>query len=214
MQKPTLFDLDVAELGLLAQIEAIFAEPMDDAIVDPGAEAQRLADEHLAALAEVQEQLAAKLAGYVKAIKAKTARADLLRAEAAAYAAEAERLANKARSEADTAEFLQERLKLFLERRGLQRFEAGTYTLKVVNQGGKLPLLLTPGVTPAQVPPQFRKEIPATWDWNKAEIERALKDGQRLEVTMTVSPSASGDSVPVTLEWARHGDRPTKLKIS
>lgn len=208
--KATLFDLDGAELALLDKIEALFAEPMNDAI-DPGAEAERLVDEHLAALADVQEQLADKLIGYVKTINAKHARAAMLAAEAKLYQAEAQRLAHKANAEADTADFLESRLKTFLERRQLKQMDVGTHTVKIVNQGGKLPLLLAPGITPQQVGPDFIQEIPASVAFDKPKIEAALKAGQKLMIEM---PPANPEETANTIEWARFGDRPTKLKIS
>ncbi|HMV87211.1 MAG TPA: siphovirus Gp157 family protein [Blastocatellia bacterium] len=211
--KATLFELDGAELALLDKIEALFAEPMNDTI-DPGAEAERLVDEHLAALADVQEQLADKLIGYIKAIKAKAARAALLTAEATLYQAEAKRLAQKANAEADTADFLELRLKAFLERRQLKQMDVGTHTVKIVNQGGKLPLLLAPGITPQQVGPNFTQEIPASVAFDKAKIEAALKAGQKLVIEVPPAHSEEDEEAVNLIEWARFGDRPTKLKIS
>src|SRR5687767_9354567 len=101
-QKATLFDLDNEELELLAKIEALFQEPMDE-LIDAGAESERLVDEYLAQLEGVQGRLGAKLAGYVKAIKAKAARAAMLNAEAELYLAEAVRLRNQAKGQDDTA---------------------------------------------------------------------------------------------------------------
>lgn len=208
-RKATLFDLDVAELELLGKIEALFQEPMNEAI-DPGAESERLVDEYLAQLEGVQEQIGAKLIGYVKAIRAKAARAEILQAEAHLYELEAIRLARRAKAEADTADFLQGRLKTFMERRGLTEFEAGTYKLKIINQGGKLPVIFDPRIKPEQIPDEFRREIPAKWEWKRDAIEAALKAGQRLEWEWEMSD----DGLPLRIEWARFGERPTKLKIS
>lgn len=83
----TLFELDNAELELLAAIEAAY----DAAAENPGEEsrpddqAQARIDAHLERLAEVQEQIGPKLAGYVKAIRAKQSRAELLEAERDLY---------------------------------------------------------------------------------------------------------------------------------
>lgn len=210
-KKTTLFELAGVELDLLNRIEeAIFAEPMDDSILDPGATAEQMVDDHLAKLAEVQGQLGAKLEGYCKAIKAKAARAEMLKAEALLYQAEVTRLAQRARDDASTAEFLEARLKAFLEKRGLKEFETTTHKLKIVNQGGKLPLQLASGVTPKQVPERFHKVIPEQTEFDKSEIEAALKEGEKLELTLP----AEGEGEPQTIVWAKYGDRPTKLKIS
>lgn len=99
-----------------------------------------------------------------------------------------------------------------MERRGLTEFEAGTYKLKIVNQGGKLPLILNPSVTPDRVPDEFRKEIPARWEFKKDVIESALKAGQELVLEVPVGELDGGASLRV--KWARYGDRPAKLKIS
>ena len=210
----TLFDLDAAELDLLARIEALFQEPMDETL-DPGAESERLVDEYLAQLEGVQEQLGAKLIGYVKAIKAKTARASLLEAEARLYAVEANRLADKAKAEVDTAEFLQGRLKVFMDRRGLTEFEAGTYKLKIVNQVGRLPLRISNDFKPEQVDSAYRKEIPARFEFDRQAIEAALKAGQKLLIELPKPENLGEGEVGIThVDWAWFDDRPTKLKIS
>lgn len=212
--KATLFGLDAAELTLLAKIEALFTDlaHSEDATPDPGAESERLVDEHLAALTDVQDQIGAKLAGYVKAIKAKQARASMLAAEAELYQIEANRLTARARSEADTAEFLSFRLKAFMERRGLTELEAGNRTIKIVKVGGELPIIFAPGVEPTQAPAEFRKEIPARWEWKKDAIKAALKSGQKLELAPADHLISDGEERRI--EWARFGDRQTKLKIS
>ena len=78
--------------------------------------------------------------------------------------------------------------------------------------GGKLPLVLTPGINPAQVGPDFIKEIPTSVDFDKQKIEAALKAGQKLLVE--IPPQNPDVEVANQIEWARFGDRPTKLKIT
>ncbi len=206
--KPNLFELDQAELALLEKIEAVFAEPMDE-VLDPGLTCEQIVDEHLAALADVQEQLGEKLQGYVGAIRAMRAKGEMLKAEAALYAAEASRLGYRAHSETDRADFLEARLKQFLERRQLKELEVGTFKLKIVNQGGKLPLVLNPTITPFSVDERFHKVIPEQIEFDKAEIEAALKAGESLILEL---PGVA-DAEPVQIEWARFGERKTKLKI-
>lgn len=206
----TLFELDHAELDLLARIESVYdaANENPGPDQDPDAEAQRLIDAHLETLGEVQEALGGKLAGYVKAIRAKRAKAAMLEAEMGLYQAEYQRLKRQALDEEDTADFLEERLKSFLERRGLTEFEAGTFRLKIVNQGGKLPLLLAPGLTPEQAPASCRKEIPAHYEFNREAIEARLKAGERVTVAIVTD---DGEEKEIDLAW--YGPRPTKLKI-
>lgn len=206
--KVSLFELDQAELALIEKLEAVFAEPNDE-VLDPGLTCEQIVDEHLAALADVQGQLSDKLEGYVKAIRAMRAKGEMLKNEAALYFAEASRIANRAHAETDRADFLEARLKQFLERRELKELEVGTVKLKIVNQGGKLPLVLSPTVTPQQVAERFHKVIPEQIDFDKAEIEAALKAGESLTVEL---PGVAG-AEPVQIEWARLGERKTKLKI-
>ena len=202
----TLFELDRAELELLQRIEAVYEAAGEGA--DPGAEAQALIDRHLEALGQIQEELGPKLVGYVKAIRAKRAKAAMLEAEMALYKAEVERLRRWIAEEEKTADFLEGRLKAFLEARELTEFEAGAFRLKIVSQGGKLPLLLAPEATPEQAPATFRKEVPARFEWDREAIETRLKAGER--VTMTV-PDGAGGEKEIDLAW--YGPRATKLRI-
>lgn len=208
-KKANLFELDQAELDLLNKLEAVFAEPMDE-LSDPGLTCEQIVDAHLASLADVQEQLADKLQGYVKAIRAKQFRAEMLVTEAALYQAEVQRLKLRASQEADTASFLESRLKAFLERRGLKEMEIGTFKVKIVNQGGKLPLVLSSAINAELVAERFQTIIPERIDFNKEEIEAALKSGEKLAITL---PGVAG-GVPQEVVWAQHGERKTKLKIA
>src|SRR5262249_25978960 len=135
------------------------------------------------------------------------------------YEAEMRRLEGRAADNASAAEFLQGRLKAFLERRGLTELEVSTYKLKIVKQGGKLPLLFASGITPEQVSPEFRREIPASVDFNRDAIHAALRAGQQLVIGSPIEDAGGATeanrSVPLRAEvqWARHGARPTMLKI-
>ena len=206
-RKVNLFELDQAELELIGKIEAAFAEPADT--TDPGQTCERIVDEHLAALADVQEQLGDKLQGYVQAIRAKRLRAEMLAIEAALYLAEMQRLKLLSSQELDTADFLESRLKAFLERRELKQLEVGTFRLKIVNQSGKLPLVLSPTITPFAVPERFHKVIPEQIEFDEAEIEAALKAGEKLEIELP----GETEGAPRVVQWAAFGDRKTKLKI-
>lgn len=206
----TLFELDAAELDLLGKIEAIYENLSGDLNEpgDPGAEAEALVDAHLDQLAEVQDQLGAKLAGYVKAIRAKRAKAALYAAELDLYRAEMDRLKRLAAGEDDTADFLESRLQAFLERRGLREFEAGTYTLKIVNQGGALPVILADGVQPEDLPEAYHKVIPARVEIDKKALAADLKDGK--EIMITVKDDEAGER-EIRAAWL--GERGTVLKI-
>lgn len=208
-RKANLFELDQAELELINKLEAVFAEPMDE-LSDPGQTCEEIADGYLASLAEVQEQLGEKLQGYVKAIRAMRSKGQLFEAEATLYQAEVFRLNQQAAAELDRADFLETRLKAFLERRELKELEVGTFRLKIVNQGGKLPLVLSPAISAEQVAERFQKLIPEQIEFDKAEIEAALKSGEKLTITL---PGIAGGN-PQEVVWAQHGDRKTKLKIA
>jgi len=210
-KKASLFELDAAELDLLGKLESLFTPPMDQDI-DPGAEAERLVDEHLASLADVQEKIGEKLVGYVHTIRAKRARAALFAEEARLYKVEAERLANKALEQEDTADFLELRLKAFLERRELTALEVGSYELKIVKAGGKQALQLNPQIAPVQVGEAFTKltePVPAMLVFDKEKIEAALKQLGELTIEL---PTEDGQEAQ-TIAWASLKPRETKLKI-
>lgn len=72
-------------------------------------------------------------------------------------ASEARRLAQRASAYKNKADHLKDRLKTHLELRGQQKIETGRFTVTVVRNGGKLPVELCEGVTPEDLPEQFRK---------------------------------------------------------
>lgn len=205
----TLFELDAAELDLLGKIESIYEAAGENPgeASDPDAEAQALVDAHLDQLAEVQEALGAKLAGYVRAIKAKRARAQLFTAEMTLCREEWERLNRRAADENDTANFLESRLQAFLERRGLKEFEAGTHTLKIVSQGGALPVYIAMNVRPEDLPEAYHKVIPARVEVDKKALAADLKDGK--EIFVKVRDEAGEREIRAA--WL--GERGTILKI-
>ncbi len=207
--KLKLYQLDGAELDLLSKIDDLYSESRDND-TDPDIEAQRLINEHLEALATIQEQIGPKLRGYIKAINSKRAQSEMLKAEADIYLAEGERLTRRAAEETKSADFLVSQLKAFMERRDLTRLEVGTNTVTITSQGGEQPVLFTPGVTPTQVPEKFRRHVPATDEFNKISIRAALKSGEELTIER---PSPEGGE-PLIIPWARLGPRQTKLKIS
>jgi len=213
MSKPNLFELEAAELELINDIEAIFAEAEAELnesgevpTADPAARAQALVDAHLEALGAVQEQLGDKLIGYVKAIRAKRAQAQMIRAEAALYEAETRRLQGIASKGDGDADFLENRLKGFLERKGLNELEVGTFTLKLVEPGGKLPVVIDAAIKPEDLPEEF---VRTKHEFDKTAIYNALKAGKLKKASYT---NADGDVV-TTQDWAKFGKKVKELKI-
>lgn len=205
-------ELAEAELNLLANIEALFnpAEEGEAPVDDPGAEAAALVDQYLERLAEVQGQLGPKIESYIRIILHKKALAAMAETEAAICKSELQRLNARVRDLEDDAAFYEDRLKAFLDRRNLTKLEAGTRTIKIVNQGGKLPVIFDPAIQPSMVDGYWKEEVPASWKFNREAIEKALKAGQQLFTT--VKDPVTGQDVKV--EWAKYGPRPTVLKIS
>lgn len=205
----TLFELDAAELDLLGKLEAIY----DAAGDEPGAplpdtDAAGLLDAHLESLAAVQEQLGAKLAGYVKAIQAKRGRAAGLLFEISQYEAEFARLKKQAATEEARAGLLESRLLAFLQRRGLSEFDAGSYRLKVAQAGGAQPVQLADGVMPEDLPEAFHRVIPARVEFDRTAIAARLKAGEKITIQV---PDESGEAREIEAAWL--GPRKVVLKI-
>lgn len=110
--------------------------------------------------------------------------------------------------EQETADLLKERLKAFLERRGLTEIEAGTFRLRIVNQGGALPVIFADGIRPEDLPEACRRLIPARVEFDRAGIARALAAGAAFTVTR---PDGAGNETVIPAAWL--GARPTTLKI-
>jgi len=211
MSKPNLFELEAAEIELIGNIEAIFAEAElnesgEVPTTDPAERAQALVDAHLEALGAVQEQLGDKLIGYVKAIRAKRAKAQMVRAEAALYEVETRRLQGIASKGDDDADFLESRLKGFLERKGLDKLEVGTFTLKLVEPGGKLPVVIDANLAAEDLPSDY---VRVKTDPDKTAIYNALKAGTLKPVTYV---TIEGKTV-TTQDWAKFGKKVKELKI-
>lgn len=70
-------------------------------------------------------------------------------------AQEAQRLAGRASSYNKKAGQLKSRLKQYLELRGKDKVETNKFTVTVCSNGGKLPLLLKPGITAEDLPDHY-----------------------------------------------------------
>lgn len=209
-KRVSLFELDIRELELLGAVEDAIA----NLEANGGEQAQALVDQYLDALIETQAELHTKLAGYVKIITAKKARATVLNAEAQLYYEEYMRLSSQAEQELKGAEFFEGRLKLFMERRGLKELPAGNRTLKVTNQGGTRAVQFLAQLDPNQVPDEFTRMTPPKPSERvldntaiAAELKK-LADGAALTIQV-----AGPDGEQKTVEWARLAPRKTVLKI-
>lgn len=209
-KRVSLFDLDLRELELLGAVE----DALTSLETNGGEEAQALVDQYLDALTDTQAELQTKLAGYVKIITAKKARAAILNAEAMLYQTEYVRLGCLAEDELKDAEFFEARLKLFMERRGLKELPAGTRTLKITNQGGSRAIQYLSDVAPELVPEQFTRLTPPkpserVFDATAIQAElKKLADGAPLMIEIK-----GEDGETHQVPWARLAPRKTVLKI-
>lgn len=134
-------------------------------------------------LNEADAPLKEKLDAYGAVIREK----ELL---AAARKAEADRLTALARTDTNTVERLKDRLKLFLEAEGLQKFEANRFKFSISGNGGPPPLTVDTD-DPFKLP---------SWAW-KVEVSvdtEAIRD--RLN---------KGEKLP----FARFGKRGSHLRV-
>ncbi len=137
--------------------------------------------------AELKGDLSAKVDGYAGFIGELNARAE-------ARKEEADRLAHRAKIDANLRDYLKNRLKDFFAARGLKKLETKRYKLTVAGNGGKLPLLLADSAKnePEKLPEPFRK---VSYSPNAEAIRAELEAGK-------------------PLEFATLGERGTHLRIS
>jgi hypothetical protein len=102
--------------------------------------------------------------------------------------AESERLARRAKSDENAADWLSSRLREALEQRGIKKVDTDRYTVSVVGNGGKQPLLLD-------------AEIPGEWTKTKMVVE---PDKERIRSCLE-----AGESLP----FASLGERGKRLSI-
>jgi len=133
-------------------------------------------------LAELDQNLSGKVDNYAALITEIRNRAETRKAEA-------ERLANRARIDENAADWLATVLKAALEGRGVKKLETDRYTVSIVGNGGKQPLLLAE----ADVPP----------DWMRT-VTKVEPDRERIRASLE-----AGEALP----FATLGDRGRRLSI-
>ena len=117
-------------------------------------------------IAEMQDDLEAKVDNYAAFITE-------LKARSATRKAEADRLSARARTDSNTATFLANRLKVALIELGIKKLETDRYRVSVAGNGGKQPLDVY-----GEVPIEFTKTVVET---DKAKIREALEGGKELD---------------------------------
>jgi hypothetical protein len=126
-----------------------------------------IADAVEAWIRELDSDLTRKADNYAALIAEMRQRAEIRKAEA-------ERLAQKARRDEDSASFLSARLMAALEERGLKKIETDRFTLSVAANGGKAPLSIT-----EDVPLEWCRTIEKI-EPDKEKIRTALEGGADL----------------------------------
>jgi len=134
--------------------------------------------------AELDADLKGKVDNYAALITTLEARAQV-------RAAEADRLARRAKTDSASAQFLKDRLRGELEVRGIPKVETDRYRVSVVANGGKLPLVLG---DEREIPDAYWREVPAHKEIDRDAIRQALDAGR-------------------TVAGARYGERGRRLSI-
>ena len=159
----------------LAALDQLLAEVGGD-ISDP-----KVAETVEVWMAELDSNLHGKIDNYVALITEMQHRAETRKAES-------ERLANRARIDNESANWLAERLLQALSDRGLRKIETDRYAVSVVGNGGRQPIVLT-----ADVPPD--------WHRTRTTVE---PDRERIRASLE-----AGEALP----FATLGDRGKRLSI-
>jgi hypothetical protein len=101
-----------------------------------------------------------------------------VQARAKARKEEADRLANRARINQNTADFLKLRLKQVLEQRGTKKYTTARFDLSVCGNGGKRPVDIH---DPNAIPKDMCRHIPESWEPDADKIREHLSAGNKLE---------------------------------
>lgn len=125
-----------------------------------------LLDAHL----HTEQDVKVKLDGYASLIKELQARAEARKAEAV-------RIQVLSKTDANKASDLLDRLKAFFEERDLPKIETAHYSLNLVLNGGKVPLILS--VPVEELPEQFRRTVQVIEPDNDA-IRQAIEAGEEV----------------------------------
>jgi len=143
-------------------LDALLVEVEGD-VTDP-----RVLEAVTAWFAELDADLKGKVDNYAALITTMEARSEV-------RAKEAERLARRAKADAASAQFLKDRLRTELEARGTQKVETDRYRVSVVENGGKLPLIIDQA---SLIPDGFLRVIPEQHVPDKDVIRCTLERGQ------------------------------------
>ena len=143
---------------------------LDDLIAECGGDVSdpRVAEAIDAWVAELQGNMSGKVDGYAALITEMERRAEVRLAESA-------RLAARARVDENAAKFLMMRLKTAMDFHGLKKIETDRFTVSVVNNGGKAPVVID---DPHAVPLPMTRTIPARVEPDKDRIRQALENGE------------------------------------
>lgn len=146
-------------------------------------EQSAIIDAYLEAEGDVHQ----KVDGYCALIAEFTMRAE-------ARAAEANRLTALCKRDTARAESLKARLKFYFEFHSIKKMETPRHSLSLVNNGGKLPVVIAESVNPDDLEEQFQRTIPARIEIDKEAVREELESGGKLD-------------------FATLGQRGTQLKI-
>jgi len=126
--------------------------------------------EALALYLNVSVDLEKKVDGYAALIAEFEARADRREAEA-------KRLAALVGADVARAGRMKDALKVFMQVNGYKRFETDRYRVSLVNNGGKVPLVVQPDVDPSQLDEQYQRVIPAKIELDRDAVRKELESG-------------------------------------
>lgn len=151
-------------LGITADMEALDNLIMEAGgdMTDPAVEAAIIAWED-----ELSANLETKVDNYAWFIHE-------LEARATARAAESVRLADRSKVDQNSANALRHRMKSIFEIRGLTGVNTPSFTLKIVKNGGKLPLEIM-----SDIPPEYTT-VKETRTANTEAIRAVLDEGTEL----------------------------------
>lgn len=142
---------------------------LDDLIAECGGDVSdpRVAEAVDTWMAELQGNMSAKVDSYAALITEMERRAEVRLAESA-------RLAARAKVDENAAKFLQMRLKTAMDFHGIKKIETDRFTVSVVNNGGKIPVVVN---NPHAVPLHLTKTTTVISP-NKDAIREALERGE------------------------------------
>ena len=144
-------------------------QALDDLLSEAGGDITGVEGTVDAWLAELEQDLKGKVDNYAALITAMNARAEVRKAEA-------DRLYQRAKTDANNARFLRDRLKLALEDRGISKLETARYKVGVSKAGGATPLIIA---DPTVVPAAFIR-VTEVREPDKDAIRKALESGAQV----------------------------------